>query len=348
MTRTIFATCFVLPLALNAASPSSEEMALHDARTFGALAKECLRVVDDEGYPVVGATIWGGLQIGGSLDDFIPIRGVTDTNGEFVIEGKCTDRIRCDIIKDEFYKSEFLVTDYCYTHSLNDGKWHPYGEENTICLKKIRKPVALIHKKPTSPSPPSLGEWYGYDIERRQWVRPFGDGEHSDVLVRISIFAKNTINDFRAVMEVSFTNNPYAGAYVLRKDEFSEMKSVYEADTNGLYQSSFVFIHEKHQKVQQTPSFKYVSGAQKIDTRLDGHSYMVFRTRTEVDAEGELVSAHYGKIYGPWEFFGGMRAANVQFNPTPNDPNLEDAETADYSRMQRRHFIEQTGNDNSP
>ena len=72
------------------------------------------------------------------------------------------------------------------------------------------------------------------------------------------------------------------------------------------------------------------------DTRLDVNSYLVFRTRTKVDSDGKLISAHYGKIYGVWEFFDVMMAANVQFNPTPNDTNLEDLETAERSRMLQR------------
>ncbi len=37
-------------------------------------------------------------------------------------------------------------------------------------------------------------------------------------------------------------------------------------------------------------------------------SYLVFRTRTEVGKEGDLLSAHYGKIYGKWGFYDGMKA----------------------------------------
>ena len=128
-----------------------------------------------------------------------------------------------------------------------------------------------------------------------------------------------------------------------REENFrlQQMKSVYYADTNAIYQSSFKFIHEKHPVMTQTQFFKYVSGTQKIDTRLDDNSYIVFRTRTKVDENGKLVSSHYGKIYGLWQFYGGIRAANVQFNPTPNDPNLEDEETAKYSQMRRRQREEQ-------
>ena len=91
--------CLATPLLLMASGPSAEEMALLKARRYGAEAKECLRVVDQDGAPVAGATMRGALQTGGGRKDFIPIRGVTDTNGEFVIQGKCTEIIRCSITK---------------------------------------------------------------------------------------------------------------------------------------------------------------------------------------------------------------------------------------------------------
>ena len=155
------------------------------------------------------------------------------------------------------------------------------------------------------------------------------------MLVKIVTESKDEISDFKTTMEVSFTNNPYAGAYLLKKDKYSEMKSVYNADTNAVYQTFFRFVYERHPVVIEKP-IRHVSGMNENDTRLDADSYLVFRTRTEVDPEGRLISAHYGKIYGVWEFFGGMRAANVQFNQNPNDTNLEDEETTQRTLIRKR------------
>ena len=58
-----------------------------------------------------------------------------------------------------------------------------------------------------------------------------------------------------------------------------------------------------------------------------------------LDEKGNLKTAHYGKIYGPWLFFGDM-AADVFFNPTENDPNLEDAETARLASVSFGNFME--------
>lgn len=63
--------CFAIPLILNAAGPSAEELTLAKARRYGAQAKECLLVVDQDGMPVADARIWGGLQTGDGYKDFI-------------------------------------------------------------------------------------------------------------------------------------------------------------------------------------------------------------------------------------------------------------------------------------
>ena len=102
------------------------------------------------------------------------------------------------------------------------------------------------------------------------------------------------------------------------------MKSVYHADTNATYQTKFLY------------SLSVDSNGGRKASELSEDSYLVFRTRTEVDKEGNLLSAHYGKIYGRWGFYGGMRAEAFFFNPTPNDSNLEDAKTAESSLQRQR------------
>ena len=109
MKHLLFSLFLVVQLLLMASGPSAEELALLKARRYGAEAKECLRVVDQEGFPVAYATVRGGFQTGGGRKDFIPIRGVTDTNGNFVIQGKCAEMMRCSITKAGYYASEFRI-----------------------------------------------------------------------------------------------------------------------------------------------------------------------------------------------------------------------------------------------
>ena len=114
-------------------------------------------------------------------------------------------------------------------------------------------------------------------------------------------------------MDVSFTNNPYAGVYLMKKDKSSKLTTAYEADTNATYRVSFRTIKE------QTP------GSCRQWDFLDSDSYLVFRTRTRTDKQGNLVGSHYGKIMGRWvseeEF---MILSDGCFNPIENNTNIED------------------------
>ena len=334
MKRTIVTLCFTFPMVLTAVGPSAEELALAKARNSGAEVKECLRVVDQDGMPVFGARIDGGLQTGDGYNDYTPIKGATDTNGEFIVQGKCTNRIRCGITKEGYYASEFVLPNYAYRHTFKDGKWQPYGSQHTVVFKKIIDPVDLIHPNPQRSRNPDVSAWHGYDLEQCEWLPPYGCGRYADMLVRITTnFADS--HDFKVSMEISFTNNPFAGAYLLKKDPCSEMKSIYRADTNAEYKTSFEYLHEEHPIIHREP-IVYVQGVNKTDTRLDKDSYLVFRTRTKIDRDGNLETAHYGKIYGPWEILRAMHAYGVYFNPKENDTNLEDIETAEHSRMLQR------------
>ena len=131
--KIIVVHCLTFAIAL---CVSAQNLALYSAREHGALAMECLQVVDQDGSPIADAKIWGGLQTGGNRNDFIEISGATNTNGEYVIRGKCTNRIRCDVTKEGYYRSEFLLTNYGYSHEVKEGKWQPYGDKHTIVLKK--------------------------------------------------------------------------------------------------------------------------------------------------------------------------------------------------------------------
>lgn len=316
-------------LGLDVALAQSRELYL--ARAYGALAKECLRIVDQDGVPVSGANLWGGLQTGDGYNDFTPIRGISDTNGEYVIEGKCTDRIRCDITLDGYYASEFELTDYGHTHSIGGGRWLPYGSKRKIVLNKILNPIPLCcHNSRTSFRIPVYNEWVGFDFERFDFVRPHGQGLEKDMMLRFALDNPSR-DDYHMTMEVSFTNNPYAGIYELPRNKSSELESVYHADTNAFYQQSIAY------RFDRCPG-----KVPRYTQQLTSQNYLVFRTRTMVDAEGKLVSAHYGKIYGDWNFVGpgGMSMARCIFNLTPNDTNLEDSDTAERSLKRQRSKTE--------
>ena len=313
--KIIVAYCFMIVFALYA---SAQDLALYRARQYGALAMECLRVVDPAGLPVAGAKVWGGLQTGGNLGDFTPISGVTDTNGEYVIQGRCTNRIRCDMTEDGYYRSEFLVTNYGYTHTVKDGKWRPFGHVTIITLRPI---TGLWKLMVPSGDVNNVGRWcipvwdcwVGFDLQKFDWMPPYGNGVNNDMQVRFKANIKNQYFDFKIAMDVCFTNSPFAGAYVCTKNRGSDLTWSECADTNQIFSTEFNYVCERR------------PDGRRIKKTLSENSYMVFRTRTKVDDDGNLMSAHYGVISGEWMFGSEtMRFGDACFNSTANDTLIED------------------------
>lgn len=301
----------------------------------GAVAKYVYRVVDDEGVPVSNATAHVRFSSYARPQDNADWRIDTDTNGIFVAEHRLNEKFTVGIGKAGYYRTYDKIDYFGMSaeerlSKVKDGKWQPYGETRTVVLKKIRNPI-MMRGAPSYVDfkIPVYDKWLGFDFDNNQFVSPYGNGRYSDVLLRFTLKTA-AHNDYHMKMEISFTNQLFAGAYNMKKDLKSEMASVYFADKKAAF--------------TQLITYQYDRPATSCDVveKLCADEYLVFRTRTEVDDKGNLVAARYGKIYGPWHYVGprGMSICGVFFNPTPNDTNLEDAETARLSRLGYKQNLE--------
>ena len=302
--------------------------ALDDGRRairYGAEAKYIYRIVDDEGMPVMGADAHVWFSSYGRKWDNADWIVKTDVHGSFTAAHRLNERFSVGVEKDGYYYSRDEIFYLgMMTLPVKDGKWQPYGENRTLVLKRIRNPKDLrpgeMKKLKRYHEYPAFDEWVGFDFVQGDWCSPYGRGVESDVLLRFN--RTDLENGFSRSMDVSFTNSPYAGAYVMDCDTFSHLKTTYLADTNRTFQTSFHFTYEQR-------------GKRLVNGEMNASQYMVFRVRTKVDAEGRLVSAHYGRMLGDWRFCegGGMGIGDTILNPTPNDPNLEDVEAVRRTRL---------------
>ena len=300
---------------LGALRAMSQDKSRVIGETNGAQAKEILLVIDQDGMPIMNAQIYGSFWPSNNGEKYVLVNGLTNADGELVVTGVSKWKLSFRVSKTGYYTSNETIDYLASTNVpvIANGKWQPYGSKRTIVLKKIKNPQTLVCwnriKKYTIPS---YGKWIGFDLECCQFVTPNGDGKDPDVLLRFTL-NKPSKKEYHMKMEVSFTNMPYAGAYLMKKDEFSDFKSVYHADTNSTYQQSFSYSFDRYP--HQRP----------IVHELGEDEYLVFRTRTKVDEKGRLKSANYGVLYGPWNFVGpgGMKIPFLVFNPTSNDTNLE-------------------------
>lgn len=193
-----------------------------------------------------------------------------------------------------------------------------YGDQNlTMELREIKNPIAMhVHRVASiipNRSPEIVGgKQYGYDLKIGDFTAPYGRGLVSDLLVSISGEQKDFWNK-KFFVTIKFSNpldgfSPFtitepANKWISKPESF--FKSNYLAPEQG-YKSEWNY--HRIRSGLKSPS----------KTNFDKSRNYYFRVRTVVDSNGNIKSAHYGKIYG--EFTSNL---TVYFNPKPNDRNVE-------------------------
>lgn len=109
----------------------------------GAQVKAFLQVLDQEGKPVQNAFVSVGFL--GQYNKQTNLKGKTNVEGVFRVEGECTALLGCTIVKEGFYGHRFMwefPRPNIYP-PIADGKWQPYGETNVVVLKKNNEPCEV-------------------------------------------------------------------------------------------------------------------------------------------------------------------------------------------------------------
>jgi hypothetical protein len=172
-----------------------------------------------------------------------------------------------------------------------------------LVLKKVGKPIAMYARR-LNTHVPALDKPVGFDLMAGDWIAPYGNGVNPDVLFS-GHFDKHTDGESDFTLTVSF---PKAGDGIQEfalpdAEKGGGLRSPHEAPADR-YQSQWV----------QTDNRK---PGKPIETNRDPNRNYFFRVRTALDVNGNVVSAHYGKIYGDFMQF------TYYLNPTPNDRNIE-------------------------
>ena len=301
---------------------------------YGAEAKFSLKVCDDTGAPVSNASVCANF-------DMLPaphsVYGKTDTNGVCVVKGKTNgNRVVFLVGKDGYYGSSKEITfiKMGAEHEVKDGKWQQYGATENIELRKIRNPAHLVvaHMREFN-NTKEINSWIGFDLEKRDFVQPYGKGEIADLKVLFDWNGK-WLPDYTGMgMRIRFTDK-FSGYYQCAANAVSEFKGPYLALPDAEYQRDADFF----ERVITDPN----AYEQRYERKsFDKNKCWVIRSRCQVDVEGNLVSAHYSVVndISVGCDNGGVAGVCIigAYNPTPNDTNLEDVETA----KRARHFIRQ-------
>jgi hypothetical protein len=151
---------------------------------------------------------------------------------------------------------------------------------------------------------PEYNKPIGYDLMVGDWVDPYGKGISKDIIFEKE-YSDRASNDYYSKVTVSF---PKAGDgiqvfAVSDMEDGSGLRSPHEAPLDG-YQSQLT------REISAHPG-------QQSKSEYEPNRIYLFRVRTAKDHEGNIVSAHYGKIYGDFMQY------SYYLNPTPNDRNIE-------------------------
>jgi len=228
---------------------------------------------------------------------------VSKENGAATVEIEKSLLLIAGASKEGYYQTRL---DIPMSHSM--GKVEGEIKPLLLKLKKIKNPIPLyaknLKREGAGPlTPPVESQNVGYDLMVGDWVTPQGKGKISDL---IFFYESKYVSDseFSRTTQVRFSNEkdgliPFEAP--LHKG--SVLVSDYQAPETG-------YLAEWNQVISRTAENP------NNNTRNEQRNFY-FRVRTELDEQGEIKNAHYGKIYGDFMSF------IYYFNPTSNDRNVE-------------------------
>ncbi len=292
-----------------------DDSEFESAHLNGARARIELSVHDECGAPVSDASVRVLMGMNFRHKSYY-IDGRTDTNGVFIIEGKTTgNEIEIKASKDGWYRSQTrlcLITTG-QEHAVKKGMWQPWGMKADLPLRRKGTLAKMLVFASPARSMPSTNSWVGVDLERNDFVKPHGNGEVTDVLVKL-VWDGLSLDDTKiCYAEVSFPEE-HNGGYYAPVVNCSDFRYAYFAETNK--------VEVRSMKIERNGNTRHLTHPK------DGsEAELVVRLRTIVDDSGRVVSANYGAIENiivspAWKGNPTIRFVHV-FNPVLNDVNLE-------------------------
>jgi hypothetical protein len=262
--------------------------------------KATLKVVDETGQPVAGAT----AIVDYNEED--QMTGLTDTNGIFIASHTDKSFGLAFLASKEGYYSFRQNYDMGFDYQYNFAKWNP---TQIIILRKIGNPIPMYakqaHAKFQQEDKPM-----GFDLEAGDWVTPLGKGFHTDIIFNLLHRQITGRLEYDCYLTVTFPN---------KGDGIAVAPS--EPDTGSEFRTS---------RTAAESSYEPELDLHYSNTNQPPGVFGYFiRVHTELDQDGNVKSALYGKIDGNFRFYAGTikptsgMGFTYYLNPTPNDKNVE-------------------------
>ena len=256
-------------------------LALFSAEAFAmGMVKMTMKVVDEDGKPVEGAEVQF-CTFGGCLKKNV-ITGITDSNGNYSIFKYSIDGVIGGAVEKAGYYYSVFHRDF---RTTTLGMYRPWNKEKKVVLRPKIKPVPMYVRNKWVQIP-VLDKEIGLDLEKFDWVAPYGLGTKADFIFKITC-RYNTIDDFDTKMTMTFSN------------KFDGIQKMVTDRGGDFGVGSIMRLPRYAPETGYAPKLErgLTSGPER-NILTETISNYFFRVRSEVDEKGNLVRAMYGKIVG--------------------------------------------------
>ncbi|MGE9269426.1 MAG: hypothetical protein ACQKBU_01375 [Verrucomicrobiales bacterium] len=277
-----------------------------------------VQVVDEEDNPIEDAhvQITYPQKIASEYDTS---RGLSNDKGVFAHTGNAHALLYVVVKKDGFYTTTFDQPLYRVNQL---GERELFNPEITAVLKRVERPIPMYALGTFLREIPAYDEPVGFDLKENDWVSPFGDGAVSDLIFELEGTYVEWMNH-DSTLTLSFSNKgdglvPFTAS----EREGSQLLSSHLAPENGYVQEM------KWRRAIFPQPERRIKPFDRIKEYDENLNYVI-RVRTVLDEDGNIESAHYGKIYGDmqfdptWDRESYLKFRAYYLNPTTNDRNIE-------------------------
>jgi len=267
-----------------------------------------LKVIDSEsGLPVEGATVGMGFLSNTKNNDF---KGETNDEGRVSATSDSLWGVKIRVRKHGYYKS---------TRRTARG-----DQDLTLLLRPIKNPQPMYARTVTLDLP-DKGKQFGFDFEKADWVIPHGKGLKTHIYFNLSGEGKDAFNYAERLL-VNFPQETDGLIKLSEKSQVfeSDFKFQYLASEKG-YINQMEYVENSYQVKQGLRMMPVTETT--FETAILGYE---IRVNTEVDNEGNVIAANYGKILDefnvsvfPKEKGGNFIKFTYYYNPIKNERSLE-------------------------
>lgn len=251
------------------------------SNAYASEAKVMIKVIDEESKPVEEAEIRMCLK-GGCLKKEA-IKGLTDNNGVYIISGTSPDGIVGGTVEKTGYYFTTFGNNFVIS---NFGMWQPWNKEIKVVLRPKIKPVPMYVRN-KSIKIPAVNKKVGFDLIKFDWVAPYGLGIVSDFVIFLENLHKNFDDNWHSRLTITFSNE-YDGIQTFEVDMGGDFG-------DGSWFKTPRYAPEHGYKDKYITTIDPSSGPRPYRTTDPFH---FFRVRSEVDENGKLKRAMYGKFSG--------------------------------------------------